>query len=186
MLDRFRRLMPDPQTVRNYRMLRWLAPHLNHPRLWHINRRGIAMGVAIGIFFGLLIPVAQIVFAVIAALVLRANIPAAIASTLITNPFTFAPVYYGAYRLGAWILHEPAVHLDEIEAHLPDLAAESATGLSLWIERIGSVGAPLALGLVTLAVVLSLVIYFAVHWAWRVRIARAWQRRQRHRRRRTR
>ena len=39
------------------------------------------MGLAVGVFFGLLIPVAQILFATVAALLLRANIPAAVGST---------------------------------------------------------------------------------------------------------
>lgn len=168
--------MPDPHTLRQHRALRWLGPRLHHPRLWHINRRGIALGIAIGIFFGLLIPVAQIVFAAAAALFLRANIPAAVGSTLVTNPFTFAPVYFGAYHLGAWMLGDNATHVGEAE--FASAAAETATGLTLWVDRLGSVGAPLALGLLTIAAAMSVAIYFAVHWAWRLRIARAWRRRR--------
>lgn len=121
------------------------------------------MGIAIGVFFGLLIPVAQIFCAALAALLLRANMAAAVGSTLITNPFTFAPVYYAAYHLGAWMLGMRATQRGEIE--LANAAAETATGLALWLDRLGSVGAPLALGLFTLAVSLSVVIYFAIHWA---------------------
>lgn len=181
MFERFRRFLPDPQTLREHRALRWLGPRLHHPRLWHVNRRGISMGIAVGIFFGLLIPVAQIFCAALAALLLRANMAAAVGSTLITNPFTFAPVYYAAYHLGAWMLGMRATQRGEIE--LANAAAETATGLALWLDRLGSVGAPLALGLFTLAVSLSVVIYFAIHWAWRVRIVRAWQRRRTCRRR---
>ena len=50
------------------------------------------------------------------------------------------------------------------------------------MDRLATVGAPLALGLLTLAVSLPVLIYFAVHWAWRLRIVRAWQRRKAHRR----
>lgn len=148
MIDRFRRFMPDPHTLRQHRALRWLGPRLHHPRLWHVNRRGIAMGIAIGIFFGLLIPVAQILFAALIALILRANIPAAVGSTLITNPFIFAPVYYVAYHPGAWMLGDGGAQMGK--AGLASAAAETATGL--------------ALGLLTLAVGLSVVIYFAIHW----------------------
>lgn len=176
MFERFRRLMPDPQVLRTHPTLRWLGPRLHHPRLWHVSRRGVALGIAVGVFFGLLIPVAQILFAVLAALVLRANLPAAAASTLITNPFTFAPVYYGAYHLGAWMLGERPVQ--DLEAEFADLAVETASGLALWLDRLESVGAPLALGLLTLAVVLSPLIYFVIHGIWRLRIVRAWQRRK--------
>lgn len=177
--QRFRRFLPDQQVLRQHRALRWMGPMLHQPRLWHVNRRGIAMGLAIGVFFGLLIPVAQILFAAVAALILRANIPAAVGSTLITNPITFAPVYYAAYHLGAWMLGRAEVPLAEVD--LEGVAAETATGMALWMDRLATIGAPLALGLLTLAVVLSVLIYFAVHWTWRLRIVRAWQRRKAHR-----
>lgn len=181
MFDHFRRLMPDPHTLRQHPALRWLGPRLHHPRLWHVNRRGIAMGIAVGIFFGLLIPIAQILFAALTALFLRANIPAAVGSTLITNPFTFAPVYYVAYHLGTWMLGDGGTPSGKVE--LASAAAETATGLALWMDRLGSVGTPLALGLLTLAVGLSVAIYFAVHWTWRLRVVRAWQRRRTNRQR---
>ncbi|MHB1213481.1 MAG: DUF2062 domain-containing protein [Thiobacillus sp.] len=180
----FRRFLPDPQTLRDHRALRWMGPLLHDRRLWHVNRRGIAMGLAIGVFFGLLMPVAQIVFAAMAALLLRANIPAAVGSTLITNPITnpitFAPVYYAAYHLGAWMLGHANVPLAEV--NLDRVAARTETGLALWMDRLYTVAPPLALGLLTLAVVLSVLIFFVVHWTWRLRIVRAWQRRKAHRR----
>lgn len=174
--ERFRRFLPDPQTLREHRTLRWMGPLLHDRRLWHVNRRGIALGLAIGVFFGLLMPVAQIVFATMTALLLRANIPAAVGSTLITNPITFAPVYYAAYHLGAWMLGHANVSLVEVD--LDRVAARTETGLALWMDRLATVGPPLALGLLTLAVVLSVLIYFAVHWTWRLRVVRAWQRRK--------
>ena len=174
--ERFRRYLPDPHTLREHRMLRWIGPALHHPRLWHVNRRGIALGIAIGVFFGLLIPVAQIFFAAVAALFLRANIPAAVGSTLITNPFTFAPVYYAAYHLGVWMLGYADVPVVEVD--IDKVAAKTTTGIALWMDRLATVGAPLALGLLTLAASLSVLIYFAVHWTWRIRIMRAWRRRQ--------
>lgn len=178
--ERFRRYLPEPDALRQHRALRWMGPWLQHPRLWHVNRRGIAMGLAIGVFFGLLIPVAQIFFATAAALLLRANIPAAVGSTLITNPITFAPVYYAAYHLGAWMLGYAEVPL--VDVNLENVAARTETGLALWMDRLATIGAPLATGLLTLAVCLSVLIYFAVHWAWRLRIVRAWQRRKARRR----
>jgi uncharacterized protein len=174
--ERFRRYLPDPHTLREHRMLRWIGPALHHPRLWHVNRRGIALGIAIGVFFGLLIPVAQIFCAAVAALLLRANIPAAVGSTLITNPFTFAPVYYAAYHLGVWMLGYTDVPVVEVD--IDRVAAKTATGIALWMDRLATVGMPLAVGLVTLAMSLSVLIYFAVHWTWRIRILRAWRRRQ--------
>ncbi|MDD5404664.1 MAG: DUF2062 domain-containing protein [Sulfuricella sp.] len=104
----WRRLIPIREVLLANRWLRWLAPWLGHPKLWHWSRRGVALGVALGVFFGLLIPLAQIPLTA-AAVVLRANLPAAAASTLISNPVTFAPLYYTAYHLGAWVTGETAI-----------------------------------------------------------------------------
>lgn len=105
---RLRRLIPKRETLVANRWLRWLTPWLGHPALWHWSRRGVALGVALGIFFGLLIPLAQIPVTAAAAIVLRANLPAAAASTLVTNPVTFGPVYFAAYRLGNWLTRAEA------------------------------------------------------------------------------
>lgn len=177
--DRFRRFLPDPHMLREHRALRWLGPVLHQPRLWHVSRRGVALGLAIGVFFGLLVPIAQIPFAAVAAVLLRANIPAAVGSTLVTNPITFAPLYYAAYHLGEWLLGDTAT---VPHAELERVAEHTATGFALWVERISTVGAPLALGLATMATGLSILLYFIVHWAWRMRIVKAWRKRREKRR----
>lgn len=104
----FRSLLPTPESVQHNRWLRWLGPALMHPRLWHMSRRGLALGVALGVFFGFLVPIAQIPLSAAAAVVLRANLPVAMASTLVTNPATFGPVYYAAWRVGSAVLGDPA------------------------------------------------------------------------------
>lgn len=101
--ERLRIWAPTRERLENNRWIRWLAPWLGHPKLWHWSRRGVALGVALGVFFGLLIPLAQIPLTAAAAIVLRANLPAAAASTLISNPVTFGPLYYTAFQLGSWL-----------------------------------------------------------------------------------
>jgi hypothetical protein len=97
--------------LRRHRLLHRLAPVVAHPRLWHINRRGVAMGLAVGVFIGCVIPMGlQIVVAAVAVAAVRTNLPAAMPSSLITNPFTVAPVYFVAYKLGELLLG-PAAQL---------------------------------------------------------------------------
>lgn len=88
-MRRTRRIQPTLEQVQGNRWLRWPGPSPLHPRLWRFSRRGVASP---WVFFGLLIPVAQIPFAAGMAVLLRANLPAAMGSTLVTNPVTFAPV----------------------------------------------------------------------------------------------
>ena len=108
LLDRLTQLVPTREQLASNRCLRWLGPLLLDPQLWRWSREGVARGVSIGVFFGFLIPVAQIPLAVVTAIALRACVPAAATSTFVTNPVTFAPVYYAAYRLGVWITADPA------------------------------------------------------------------------------
>lgn len=188
----WRRWMPDPRQVITHPWLAWLGPRLLHPRLWHINRRGIAMALSIGLFFGLLIPVAQIPLAGIAAVLLRANIPVAVCSTLITNPVTFAPIYLFAYQLGGLILGEPSLPAaiePPVSTELSDLTDLDIPdpGLFAWLagwsDSILMAGKPLFVGLATLATVAGMSAYVLVSWIWRIRTNwLRWQRRRKFRR----
>ena len=168
------RHIPAREQLARNRFLRWLEPFLHHTHLWVWSRHGVALGVAIGVFFGLLIPIAQIPFSVGAAVVLRANVPAAAASTLVTNPITFAPVYYAAYRVGARLSGADV----EAAPDLPVPLTGDADERPLW-QRIGDVGTPLITGLAVFACSAGLGIYLLINlvWAlveqWRARKSRA-------------
>lgn len=168
--------LPTPQSIKDNRWLRWMGPALHHPRLWHFSRKGIAMGLALGIFFGLLVPVAQMPLAAGAAIVLRANLPMAVASTLVTNPVTFGPVYFGAYYLGEAILgHNPVS--DEQAGAAIDKALKQPPPDASWRQRfkrsvryLTTVGKPLVLGLAILAVACGLLVYFLFSAVWTLRV----------------
>lgn len=86
---------------------RWLAPvasRLAPDAIWQFNRRSIARGLALGLFAGFLLPVGQIVLAALLATSARANVLIASAATLVTNPLTFPPIYYAAYRTGNYLI----------------------------------------------------------------------------------
>ena len=184
MLDRFKRLIPSRNAIEKNRWLRWLGPWLKDHRLWHMSRKGIALGMAIGVFFGFLIPFGQIPPAAAVAVLMRANVPITIASTLVTNPVTFGPVYYGAYRLGRFVLLEPEPTAEELESLMaqstPSPEVEALGFIdrmqNAW-QRLGQVGKPLFVGLGIVATLSGLLTYALVHWMWliRVRVAR-WRR----------
>ncbi len=172
---RLRGWLPHAETVRGNRWVGWLGPALHHPRLWHINRHGVALGLAIGLFFGLLIPLAQIPIAAAVAVWLRANILVAVASTLVTNPFTFAPVYFFAYRLGSTLVGDDS---PRAQAALAE-AAEHASSIALtWSETFVAVGKPLIVGLSVLATVTSVSAYFIALGLWRLYVIAEWRRRR--------
>lgn len=174
--DRLRKLIPSREQLTNSRWLRWMAPWLAHPALWHWSRRGVSLGMAIGVFFGLLIPIAQIPVTATAVILLRANLPAAAASTLITNPVTFGPVYYAAFHLGNWITGSSA----KPESLPPESAAmliDNQRGKSVW-KKITDVGRPLLIGLSLMASLIGLSTYALIDQLWRWRTARRWRARR--------
>lgn len=179
---RLRALLPDPERLQQNRWLRWLGPALQRRHLWHFSRKGMALGVALGVFFGLLIPVAQIPAAATGAVVLRANLPMAVASTLVTNPVTFAPVYLAAYQIGRLVLGEDAAPAAQDDAaRAPAVLATEPAQDASWLARLGSVGKPLVVGLGILAVGCGALVYVLISagWALRVRWKRRRQLRQR-------
>lgn len=170
---RWRHWLPSAEALRGNRWLRWIGPALHHPRLWHLNRRGVALGLALGLFFGLLIPIAQIPLAGGAAVLLRANVPMAVASTLVTNPVTFGPVYYAAWRTGSAILGD--------DGRSRPVIAPEASGDDGWWERawhgVRQAGKPLLLGLALFAIGFGLLGYLLVTLAWRIKVVVARRRR---------
>ncbi|MGC8732338.1 MAG: DUF2062 domain-containing protein [Halothiobacillaceae bacterium] len=163
-----------PQQLHDNRWLRWLGPWLHQPALWRWSRRGVALGVALGLFFGLLIPIAQIPLSAAAAVVLRANLPAAAASTLITNPVTFGPIYYGAHKLGAWITGEKT--LPTAPKAMEEAVFHEDASL---IERIKVPGQPLLVGLALIATLMGVLSYVVISLIWRWRVMRRRRDRQR-------
>lgn len=156
--------LPSAKEVQSYRSLRWLGPLLRRSWLWHFDRRSVAVGAAIGVFFGFMIPVLQILFSALFALLLRANLPVAAAATLVSNPFTYAPIGVLAYRTGSALLGEPMSSAEEaaIERSGEDMpiAPES------WRARAAALGKPVILGLAVFAVVGALLAWLAVSLAW--------------------
>jgi uncharacterized protein (DUF2062 family) len=170
------KFLPDHEAIRGNR---WLAPFENtllHPRLWHLNRRSAAGAVAAGMFCGLIPGPLQMLGAAICAVAFRVNLPLAMLTTLYSNPFTIVPLYIAAFGIGQWAL--PGEHDRFVAPPEPD-----ATGLFAWmqalVEWMIGLGAPLALGLVLLALGLALAGYLLVRVAWRIYLVRAWHRRRR-------
>lgn len=124
----------------------------------------MALGAALGVFFGFLIPVAQIFASAIFALALRANLPVAAASTLVSNPFTYGPIFVLAHRTGAALLGERPD--PEREIAVAREAEQPRADPQTWRERVGAVGKPLALGLAVFAVIGGSVTWVLVNLLW--------------------
>ena len=144
---------------------RWVRPFAHlfaHPSLWHLNRRSVPRALAIGLFAAFILPLGQFALAALLALPLRANVPLAAATTLVTNPLTFPPIYYAAYKVGTLVLSYPS----------GDGAGELARGLG---EQFLDVSGPTALGLLIFAIVGSSLGYLVGSAFWRLRLVERWK-----------
>jgi len=171
----FRKYLPDHEAVRANRLVARFGTLVHHPNLWHLNRRSVSGGVAVGLFSGLVPGPFQMLTAACLAIPLRVNLPVALVTTLYTNPFTIVPLYLVAYELGAMLTGVRAADM----AVPPDF---SLGHIGEWIRATGewalSLGKPLAVGLVALAVALAVIGYVAVQLAWRAYVVLAWRRRK--------
>jgi hypothetical protein len=174
----FRRFLPDHQTVANNKWLGKFGSALQHPALWHLNRRGVAGGVAIGMFAGLVPGPLQMLTAALLAIPLRMNLPVALVCTLYTNPFTIVPLYLFALWIGTLVT---GVEGGEVPP-APDFELAHAGQWFLdMADWAGAMGKPLLVGLVTLAVGLAALGWITVQVAWRTWVIHAWRQRARRR-----
>ncbi len=116
---------------------------LAHPVYFSINRRSITGGLALGLFVGVMPFLGHTPVVVVAALLLRVNLPVAVLSIWIANPLTYGPIFYGEYLLGTFLLGQPptALSLDLPWQEL--IAALAGAWRPLWLGAV-VVGVPLA------------------------------------------
>lgn len=145
---------------------RWLRPfaHLfSHPSLWHLNQRSVPRALALGLFAAFILPVGQFALAALLAVAVRANVPLAAAATLVTNPLTFPPIYFGAYKLGSAVL-----------------GSGRADGLANDLgSKLLDVSGPTALGLLIFAIAGAATGFIVGTLWWRFKLVRRWKRRSR-------
>lgn len=109
------------------------------------------------------------VFAAIAALWLRANLPLSIALVWVSNPLTMPPIFYSCYKLGSYLLQTPELAF-EFEASWQWLN----TGLvQIW--------QPFLLGCFIFGLFFGLLGYLLVSQLWRMHVLKRWtERKNRH------
>ena len=86
--------------------LRIFGERIAERHLWSLSRRSVTAAFGAGVAIAFLPLPVHTVLAVMVAIIWRMNLPVTIAATWVVNPFTLVPMYYGAYRLGALLLHE--------------------------------------------------------------------------------
>ncbi len=175
----FRKHLPTTASIREHRWLGRFGGLLQHPNLWHLNRHSVAGGFAAGLFAGLVPGPLQMPCAALLAIPLHVNLPVALLTTLYTNPLTIVPLYVLAYEFGGLLLGargNPApIRTFEMDwMHIID----STRGLFDWTLSLGK---PLLVGLLALALTFAALGYLVVRIGWRVHVTLAWRARRRRR-----
>ncbi len=165
-----RRYIPTPQALREHSALRPLGDLLyKHPEIWHLHRRSVAGACFIGLFCAFLPIPMQMPVAAVIAVAARCNLPIAVALVWITNPITMPPIFFFAYKLGAWLLGT-TLTIESVELSFDWLSSQ-----------LGHVWKPLLLGSLVCGWVSGVSAFVIVRVAWRLHVIRRWQER-RHRR----
>lgn len=178
----FRKYLPDAHAVRSYRLVGLFGRWLQHPNLWHLNRRSVPGAFAIGLFAGLIPGPLQMLTALLIAVPLKKNIAVALVTTCYTNPLTIVPLYLIAYQYGALLLGPgaAAAPIAPFEMDWSDWFGSMREMLD-WMLALGK---PLAVGLVALALTLAAAGYLAARIGWRMYVTTAWRARCKRRKRR--
>ena len=96
--------IPRAEKILEYPLLRRMQPFLSTPELWHLHRRSASGACFIGLFCAFLPLPGQTIIAAALAFGFRCNLPISISLVWVTNPLTICPMFFFAYRLGAWLL----------------------------------------------------------------------------------
>ena len=149
----FKRLTPHHSEIRNHRHLVMFGEALHDPNLWHITRHSAAGGIANGLFWAFMPVPGQTVLA-------------ALLAVWLTNPLTFYPIYFAAYKTGSLILNQPHQQVD----FAMNWEWFSTTMTEIW--------EPLILGCLVLGGLSAVVGYFAIRMLWRFAAIRKWEERK--------
>ena len=83
---------------------RRLGDRLFAREMWQPERARFAFGCAVGVFFAMMPVPVQMLAAALIAFLARVNIPAAIACTWVSNPFTTPLILFSQYKLGSFLI----------------------------------------------------------------------------------
>jgi uncharacterized protein (DUF2062 family) len=158
-----KRFMPTPRRLREVRSLRFLGEWMYQPNLWHINRTSASRAFFVGLFLAFFPVPIQMVFAALAAVWVRCNLPIAVGLCWISNPLTIAPLFYFAYRVGAAVL---GTDTQALEFHLT----------WEWINSsLAAVWQPFLLGCLICGFFFGSLGYFTIQTLWRWQAVQRWE-----------
>ena len=160
-----KRLFPKLDAVKEEKILKIFGPAVLQPNLWHINKKSVSRGFAIGAFCAFLPIPGQMLLAAFLAITFAGNLPISLILTWISNPFTYTPIFYFAYRIGKFFITDTSnFYIESDEINL--------------LSNIIDIWEPLLIGSLLLATIGSLISYIFIRLYWRYYVLKIWAKRK--------
>jgi uncharacterized protein (DUF2062 family) len=173
----FKKWAPTKERMQQGWLYRWFGNRLNHPSLWAFNRRSVVLAVSFGVFSAFMPIPAQMPLAAVLAYICRVNVPIAIASVWVSNPFTTIPMFYAAYRVGtlSYTLagSEPEHILGIVD--IGYLLGCIFHPMSCHVDAgFTDVIGPFLVGLILTGIIASIATYYILNYIWLRQSKSAW------------
>mgnify|MGYP003338561236 CR=1 FL=1 len=162
--------IPKPGKLRKHRTLKIFGSWVEETRLWQLSRHSAAKAFAIGLYCAMLPIPGQMFIAVAMAIIFTANLPLSFALIFITNPLTMPAIFYGAYKVGAWLM---GTHPMEVKFE---------ASWTWFTQSLDEIWIPLVIGSQALGILFAILGYLLIDALWRGAIRRQWRARQKRRR----
>ncbi len=140
-VKRLLRPLPRRATVHRYPVLKWFSRTARaRSYLWSFRPQHVVRALYAGCILAML-PIygLQLLAAFVVALALRANLMLMVALVLITNPFTFVPLYAADFAVGDWLLrlcfHAPEFQIMEWIRRIPQFFESPSAYLEYLQEK---------------------------------------------------
>ena len=166
-----KKIMPDTAALKQNKSLGLLSRWIHDPNLWHLTRHSASMAFLVGIFAAFIPVPAQMLIAAIGAILVRGNLPIAVALTWATNPFTTPPLVVLAFKVGGWALDRSTTPVN--------IEFSWAWLQSITFADLESSYGTLLVGSVICGVVFGLIGMICIRLLWRWQVGRRWEKRKR-------
>jgi len=131
-----------------------LLEKYNLPKAYfNFNRKMVSKGIFVGLFWGFIPMPMQMAGVMLTTPLMRFNVPIALATVWLSNPFTYPPLWYLEYLTGNFILGREGIH--EIELTMQ------------WFqENWDAIILPLYVGTAFYSTIVAYLIYLLINWLW--------------------
>lgn len=151
--------------IRKEKSLGIFGELLHDKNLWHMNRRSVSVACAIGLFCAFIPIPFQMLLAAGLAIIFRCNLPIAVALVWITNPITMPPLFFLAYKVGAFLTD---VHLGSFNFEL---------SLNWLFTELRERWQPFLAGCLFMGTISGLIGFISARVIWRIYVVTFWKKR---------